>query len=276
MASPPLPENPPEHRLSRRVFVGAVAALGVTAMSGTALAAPAAVDRAAGVARLGRTVHVLGRTREGWVHIAADGATRPARGLGGAEVNAVAAHRGALVAVGADGVRPAVWQSRDGVSWRRVARFDDVDGHLTAVGAHGGTALAVGARLTLERAPHQRIVMRDSGSGWVTVPARGLEHTDELTATAVGGDATGWTLSTVDANGSLLARSADGVGWTPADRLTDAAVKSFEGTDWVGNAMGGTTGVVRTRRAVPQGQAVGLLDGRSYWLVSGHIVTATA
>jgi hypothetical protein len=274
----------PENRLSRRAFVGAVAALGVTAMSGTALgaplqnvqnAAPNAVDRAIGVARLGRTVHVLGRARGEWVRIGADGTVSATRGLGGATVEALAARRGVLVAVGADGIRPAVWESADGLSWRRTLRLDDVDGHLTAVGAHDGAALAVGARLTLERAPHQRIVLRHNGSRWATVATRGLARTDELTATAVGGDATGWTLATVDATGSLLARSADGVTWTHEARLTDAAVKAFEGADWAGNAMGGTTGVVRTRRAVPAGQAVGLLDGRSYWLVDGHIVTAT-
>ncbi len=279
MASyPPLPEN----RLSRRTFVGAVATLGVAAMSGTATAttttaAPAKIDRAVGVARLGKTVHVLGRARGGWVRVGADGSAQPTRGLGDAELNGLAATGDVLVAVGAAGSEPAAWESTDGVSWRQATRLDGVDGHLTAIGAYGGVALAVGALLTLERAPRQRIVLRRTESGWTTVPARGLESTDELTATAVGGDPTGWIMSTVDASGSLLARSADGLAWTPDTRLVDAAVKSFDDGNWIANAMGGTAGMTGPRRSVtvPEGQAVGLLDGRSYWLVDGHIVTAT-
>jgi len=271
-SSLPLPEN----RLSRRVFVGAVATLGVAAAAGTATAAPTPIDRAVGVARLGTTVHILGRTRRGWVRVGADGTAQPTRGLGDAELNGLASTGGVLLAVGAAGAEPAVWESADGVSWRQVTRLRGVEGHLTAVGAHGGVALAAGALLTLERAPRQRIVLRRTGSDWHTVPVRGLAHTDELTATAVGGDADGWALSTVDASGSLLARSVDGLGWTAEGRVADAAVKSFDDGHWVANAMGGLTGVTGPRRAAgPTGQAVGLLDGRSYWLVAGHIVTAT-
>lgn len=270
---------PPENRLSRRMFVGAVATLGVAAMSGTADAdpAPAKIDRAVGVARLGKTVHVLARARGGWVRVGADGSAQPTRGLGDAELNGLSATGDVLVAVGAAGTEPAAWESTDGVSWRQATRLDGVDGHLTAIGAYGGVALAVGALLTLERAPQQRIVVRRTESGWTTVPARGLESTDELTATAVGGDQAGWVLSTVDASGSLLARSADGLVWTPDTRLVDAAVKSFDDGNWIANAMGGTAGVTGPRRSVtvPRGQAVGLLDGRSYWLVDGHIMTAT-
>jgi hypothetical protein len=36
---------------------------------------------------------------------------------------------------------------------------------------------------------------------------------------------------------------------------------------------GGVTGP--RRAAAPAGQAVGIVDGRSYWLVDGTIVTAT-
>jgi hypothetical protein len=261
------------------MFVGAVATLGVAAMSGTADAdpAPAKIDRAVGVARLGKTVHVLARARGGWVRVGADGSAQPTRGLGDAELNGLSATGDVLVAVGAAGTEPAAWESTDGVSWRQATRLDGVDGHLTAIGAYGGVALAVGALLTLERAPQQRIVVRRTESGWTTVPARGLESTDELTATAVGGDQAGWVLSTVDASGSLLARSADGLVWTPDTRLVDAAVKSFDDGNWIANAMGGTAGVTGPRRSVtvPRGQAVGLLDGRSYWLVDGHIMTAT-
>jgi hypothetical protein len=280
-SSLPLPEipreAPPGNRLSRRVFLGAAAALpAVAVLTGTAVAAPAPIDRAAGVARLGGTTHLLGRSSDGWVHVAADGTTRPARGLTGAEINAVAAHGDRLVAVGADRSAPAVWTSADGVTWRRTARLDGADGHLTAVTAHGGTALAVGALLTLERAPHTRIVLRDSGSGWTSTATTGLDHTAELTATAAGHDGTAWRLSIVDADGSLLFRSADGRTWTGDGTRTGVAVRAFDGHDWIGNTMGGTDGQSGTRRAaLPDGEAVGVVDGVSYWLVDGHIVTAT-
>jgi hypothetical protein len=186
------------------------------------------------------------------------------------------AHDGLLVAVGADRSAPAVWTSPDGVTWRRAARLDGVDGHLTTVAAHGTTALAVGALLTLERAPHARIVLRDTGSGWVSAPATGLEHTSEITATAAGHDGTTWRLSTVDVNGSMLFRSADGLTWTDDGRETGIAVRAFDGDDWVGNAMAGTDGQSGSRRAaLPEGEAIGVIDGVSYWLVDGHIVTAT-
>lgn len=272
-SSLPLPEN----RLPRRVFVGAVATLGVAVLSGTAIAAPATtIDRAVGVARLGSTVHILGRGRRGWVRVGVDGSAQPTRGLGLAEINGMTATDDVLVAVGADGTTPAVWESTDGVTWRRTVRLDRLTGHLTAVGAYGGSVLAAGAELTIERAPHQRIMLRRSTSGWATVPTSGLEQTIELTATAVGGSATGWTLSTVDATGSVLADSPDGLKWTVQSRLTGAAIKAFERGSWVANAMADPTGLTGPHRApAPEGQAIGIVDGRSYWLVDGHIVTAT-
>ncbi|MPZ84682.1 MAG: hypothetical protein GEV28_31575 [Actinophytocola sp.] len=282
----------PLPQLSRRVFVGTVATLGVATMSGTATAAPTMVtlDRAAGVARLGGTVHALGHTGATWVLVAADGSARRTRGLAGADIADLTATEGVLVAVGADDrSAPAVWESTDGLSWRRATRLAGVDGHLTAVGAYGGTALAVGARLTLERAPRQRIVLRRTASGWATVRAGGLGHTDELAATAVAGGPAGWLLSTVDATGSLLATSPDGLEWTPdavQPRLVDAAVRSLSCTGgrvrWVANAMSGSEGVTGAlgtgRRAAPvpaDALAVGVLDGRSYWLAGGHLVSAT-
>lgn len=268
---------PPDKPLSRRLFVGAGAALGVTAIAGTPTATAATrIDRAVGVARLGDTVHILGRTRVGWVRVGADGSARPTRGLGAAELNSLSAAGGVLLAVGADRSVPAIWESTDGVSWRQATRLDGVDGHLTASGAYGGVALAVGAQLTLERAPRKRIVLRRTERGWATVPTRGLEYTDEFTATAVGGDPSGWVLSTVDANGSLLARSVDGLGWTPDTRLVDTAVKSFDDGTWVANAMAGSAGLTGPRRSLARsgGQAVGLLDDRSYWLADGRIVSA--
>ncbi len=272
-SSLPMPEN----RLPRRVFVGAVATLGVAVLTGTGLAAPATtLDRAVGVAKRGDTVHILARTRRGWVRVGADGATTPTRGLGLAEINGMTATKDVLVAVGADGTTPAAWESTDGVAWRRTVALTGRDGHLTAVGANGDDVLAAGAELTLERAPHRRLMVLRTGKGWATVPASGLASTDELTATAVGASGAGWVMSTVDANGSLLSRSPDGREWTVDERMTGTAVKAFDRGSWVANAMADPGGVTGPRRApAPAGQAIGIVDGRSYWLVDGTIVTAT-
>lgn len=273
-SSQPMPEN----HLPRRTFIGAVASLGVVVMTGTATAAAPAttVDRAVGVARLGETVHILGRNSRGWVRLGLDGAAQPTRGLGLAEINGMTATKDVLVAVGAEGATPTAWESTDGVTWRRTLRLTRVDGHLTAVGANGGDVLATGAELTLERAPHRRIVVLRSGNRWSTVATDGLTATDELTATAVGASGAGWVMSTVDANGSVLSRSADGRVWTVGEQHTGTAVKAFDDGSWVANAMADPGGVTGPRRAgAPEGQAVGLIDGLSFWLVDGSIVTAT-
>ncbi|OLF16218.1 hypothetical protein [Actinophytocola xanthii] len=287
-------------RLTRRSFVGAVAGLGAAAATGTALhgtasastaaAAPAKVDRAVGLGLLGGAVHTLGRSAEGWVLVAADGTARATTGLGGAEVNDMTTAPGGLVAVGAtsDGARsvPSVWESVDGLAWRRTSELTGLDGHLTVVGSYGSAALAVGASLTLERAPRQRIVVRRDAAGWALVPTTGLAYTDQWTASAVAGGADGWTVSTVDASGSSVATSPDGLDWTPSAQLVDVAVRSLAttgaGIRWVGNAMGGSgavTGVVGAdRRPVPvpqEAQALGTVGDRSYWLVDGRIVSAT-
>lgn len=283
---------------TRRAFVGAVATgVGAAALSGRAAAAPRAaaakVDRAVGVARLGSTVHTLGRTGEGWLLVAANGSARPVSGLDGADVADLATAEGGLVAVGSvpEGDRqvPTVWESVDGLAWRVAARLSGLDGHLSAVAVHGGAALAVGAHLTLERAPRQRLVLRGGAAGWDTVAVTGLEHTDRIAATAVAGGRTGWLLATVDSTGSLVATSADGAAWTPSavePRLVDAAVRALAdtagGVRWIANGMGGMAtvggvlGGARYPVAVPAGaQALGVVAGRSYWLADGRIVTAT-
>lgn len=285
----------PHTRISRRTFVGAVATVGAAAAvtgitTGTASAAPAKVDRAVGVAPIGGTVHTLGLTADGWVLVAANGSSRPTTGLTGADLYDLAIAPGGLVAVGAvaDGDRaiPTVWESVDGLAWRTATQLSGLDGHLTAVATHGSTALAMGSHLTLERAPRQRLALRYTGSGWSSVPLTGLEHTNEWAASAVAGGAGGWVLSTVEAAGSVLATSADGLTWTRGDQLVDAAVRSLAftgaGVRWVGNAMGGTggiTGVVgANRRPVPvpaEAQALGAVGDQSYWLVDGRIVSAT-
>lgn len=281
--------------LSRRAFVGTFATLGAavatgTTLSGTAAAAPATIDRAVGVAPVGSAVNTLGHTPYGWVLVAANGSTRPTTGLDGAELFDLTSSTGGLVAVGSveDGERdvPTVWESIDGIDWRVATRLTGLDGHLTAVATDGGTALAVGALLTLERAPRQRIVVRGGVDGWSVVPTTGLEFSDEWAATAVAGGAGGWVLSTVDSTGSVLATSPDGLRWTRGSRLVDAAVRSLEPTDagvrWVANAMSGSGGVTgldgAARRSMPvrkEARALGTVGDRSYWLAGGRIVSAT-
>ena len=285
----------PHTRISRRTFVGAVATVGAAAAvtgitTGTASAAPAKVDRAVGVAPIGGTVHTLGLTADGWVLVAANGSARPTTGLDGADLADLTTATGGLVAVGSvpDGDRdiPTVWESTDGLAWRVATRLTGLDGHLTAVATHGATALAVGAQLTLERAPRQRLALHRDASGWAVVPLDGLEHTNEWAASAVAGGAGGWVLSTVEAAGSVLATSPDGLHWTAGEQLVDAAVRSLAftgaGVRWVGNAMGGSGGIAGVvgggRRPVlvaQDAQALGVVGDQSYWLVDGLIVSAT-
>lgn len=292
MASSP---HVPEPRLTRRTFVGAVATAGAVVATGVATAgtatAAATLERAVGVARLGSTVHTLGRAPGGWLLVAANGATRPTTGLAGADVlDLTRGPSGGLVAVGAlaDGDRsiPAVFESADGLDWRVATSLTGLDGHLTAVAVHGGTALAMGALLTLERAPRQRLAVRYRGGRWAVVAVDGLEYTDEWAVTSTAPGAGGWLMSAVDSTGSMLATSRDGVRWTAGAALVDTAVRSLAvtaaGVRWVGNAMGGTgglTGVVGAgRRPVPvpaEAKALGAIGDQSYWLAGGRIVSAT-
>lgn len=295
----------PESRLTRRTFVGAVATVGATvgaavagaaasgvagASAASASAAAATVDRAVGVARLGSTVHTLGLHAGGWLLVAANGSTRPTTGLTGADVlDLTSGPDGGMVAVGAlaDGDRsvPTVWDSPDGLDWRVATSLTGLDGHLTAVAVHGDSAFAMGALLTLERAPRQRIALRYNDNSWSVAPVDGLEHTDERTVSAAAGGAEGWVVSIVDANGSVLATSEDGLTWTASSGLVDAAVRSLtftpSGVRWVGNVMGGSGGLTGVagagRRPVPvpaEAKALGVIGNRSYWLSGGRIVSA--
>lgn len=293
-----MPSSPhiPQPRLTRRTFVGAVATVGAAVATGVATAgtataaAAAAVDRAVGVARVRGGVHTLGRASDGWLLVSANGSGHPTTGLERADVLNLTSARGTLIAVGAevDGDRsiPTVWESADGLAWQVATSLSGLDGHLTAVATRGGTTLVMGAQLTLERAPRQRIALQRNGNSWSVVPVDGLEHTNEWTATAIGSGSDGWLLSTVDASGSSIASSPDGQHWTAGDELVDAAVRSLAFTDagvrWVGNAIGGSggiTGVVGSgRQPVPvpkEAQALGVIGDRSYWLADGRIVSAT-
>lgn len=280
-------------RMSRRTFVGASigVAFGIAAMTGMASAsAPLKLERAVGVAGTRGAVHTLGRTPDGWFLVAANGSSQPTTGLENADLLDLTGGVGGLVAVGSikDGTRdvPAVWESLDGLAWHAVVGPTGFDGHLSAVATDGTDVLAVGALLTLERTPHQRLVMRRTAAGWSEIPVTGLEYTREWAASAVAGGAAGWVLSTVDATGSMIATSADGLKWTAGDHLVDTAVRSLaftgSGVRWVANANGGSgglTGLVGAgRRPVPlpaKAQALGAIGDQSYWLADGRIVTAT-
>jgi hypothetical protein len=222
----PLPAN--KTRLSRRVFIGVVAAAGATVLAATPAVAAPTLTRAAGAARLGKTTYVLGRTASGWVLVdPATGESQATTGLERGDVLDLSSTDDRLVAVGAVGTAPAVWESTDGRKWLRAATLPG-DGHLTAV---EGT-LASGALLTLERTPHRRVVARRTGTTWTTVETTGLADTDELTATAVGFDAGAWLLATVDADGARIHRSPDGLVWTLEETHTDTAIKAFDGAKW--------------------------------------------
>jgi hypothetical protein len=283
-------------RMTRRTFVGAaVATIGVTAMAGTASAsAQVKLDRAVGVAGTGGTVHTLGRTPGGWLLVAADGSSRPTTGLDNADLLDLTGDLtgGAVgfVAVGSfkEGGRdvPAVWESVDGLTWQATVRLTDLDGHLSAVASTGGEVLAMGAHLTLERAPHQRIGLLRTKTGWSALPLTGLDYTREWAASAVAGGDSGWVLSTVDSTGSMIATSPDGSTWSAGGTEVAAAVRSLAftgaGIRWVANAMGGSgglTGVVGAgRRPVPvpqDAQALGAIGDQSYWLADGRIISAT-
>ena len=282
-------------RMSRRTFVGAVAtigaALGAGAVTGTASAAvPVKLDRAVGIAGTGGTAHTLGRTPDGWLLVAANGSIRPTTGLENANLLDLTGDAAGFVAVGSttEGGRdvPVVWESADGLTWHSTVRLSAHDGHFSAVASDGADILVMGADLTLERAPHQRVAVLRTAAGWSSVPVTGLEYTREWAATAIAGGAGGWVLSTVDATGSMIATSADGRVWTAGDHLADAAVRSLaftkSGVRWVANAMagsGGLKGVVGAdREVVPvpaEAQALGVIGDQSYWLAEGRIVTAT-
>jgi len=292
-------------RITRRTFVGSVAAaVGTAALASPALGAPApaappgqSLDRAAGVVTVDGVTKVLALIGTSWVLVDADGTVRPTHGLSGATVIDVTTGPGGLVvAVGSlpvgEDTAAVVWESRDGLAWREANRLGGLHAEFTAVGADSTSFIVLGALLTPERAPGRRIAVRRTDRGWVTVPVRGLEWTDESPATAVAGGAGGWVTAAVAVTGTLLSTSRDGYTWTPAaaePRLVDAAVKALtfvgDRVRWVGNGMSGTAplagtlGAGRTTVAVPtEAHAVGVVPAsspvRSVWLADGRLVTS--
>jgi hypothetical protein len=284
--------------LDRRTFVlgaAATAALTSALPAHAAAAAPAAgvtpdktatPDRTAGVfVAPGGTPFLLAHQDGQWVLVDENGSVRITDGLAGADLVDVTGDGTTLVAVGAVSGDPtaAVWESGDGVAWREVRRLHGVRSEFTAV----GPGLALGSVVKHERAPMVRIAARRTASGWTTVPVRGLEWTDGLSATAVAPTATGWIAAAVDISGTVLHTSRDGVTWAARPRLDGVAVRGLaqvgDAVRWVGNEMVDATpltGVLdadRTRPAVPQdAKALGVAGTRSGWLAGGRLITVEA
>lgn len=298
MRSSPIDDGD-SRRITRRIFVGSVAAaVGAAALTSPAYAAPPgqALDRAAGVVTVGGVPKVLALIGSAWVLVDADGTVQPTRGLTGATIVDVTTGPGGLVAVGAlpagADTAATVWESSDGLVWREVSRLGGIHAEFTTVGADSTSFIALGALLTRERAPRTRIAARRTDRGWVTVPVRGLEWTDEMPATAVAGGPGGWVTAAVAVTGTLLSTSRDGHTWTRSTvepHLADAAVKALtfvgDRVRWVGNGMSGTAplagtlGAGRTTVAVPeQAHAVGVVPAstpvRSFWLADGRLVSS--
>ncbi|MFE9750588.1 hypothetical protein ACFYOT_37265 [Saccharothrix saharensis] len=280
--------------LDRRTFVlgaAATAALASALPAHAAAAAPASdaaanPRKAAGVFLAPDGTPLMLTEQNGqWVVIDEGGSVRITDGLTGADLVDVTGDGGTCHAVGALSGDPVatIWESTDGVTWREARRLHGVRSEFTAVG--GG--LAFGSVLKHERASAVRIAARRTPSGWSTVPVRGLEWTDGLSATAVAATPDGWVVAAVDISGTVLHTSRDGVTWTSRPRLDGVAVRGLVTVDgrvhWVGNEMVDATpltGVLdadRTRPAVPQdAKALGLAGARSGWLTGGRLITAEA
>ncbi|MEU4446425.1 hypothetical protein AB0K14_06810 [Actinosynnema sp. NPDC050801] len=280
--------------LDRRTFVlgaAATAALTSALPAHAAAAAPAsgATDnprKTAGVFLAADGAPSMLTHQDGhWVLVDEGGSVRITDGLVGADLVDVTGDGTTFHAVGALSGDPiaTIWESTDGLAWREARRLHGVRSEFTAVG--GG--LAFGSVLKHERASVVRIAARRTPSGWNTVPVRGLEWTDGLSATAVAATGDGWVVAAVDISGTVLHTSRDGVTWTSRPRLDGVAVRGLASVDgrvhWVGNEMVDATpltGVLdadRTRPAVPQdAKALGVAGTRSGWLTGGRLITAEA
>ncbi|MFD1152281.1 hypothetical protein [Saccharothrix hoggarensis] len=282
--------------LDRRTFVLGAAATAALAGALPAHAAPASGDtpdtadttnHTAGVftAPDGATL-LLTRQDGHWVLLDEGGSVRITSGLAGADLVDVTGDGTRAIAVGALAGDPvaAVWESTDAVTWREVRRLHGVRSEFTAV----GDGLALGSVVKHERASVVRIAARRTPSGtWTTVPLRGLEWTDGLTATAVTATTGGWIAAAVDLSGTVLHTSPDGVTWTARPRLDGVAVRGLaqigDRVHWVGNEvvdatpLAGVLDADRTRPAVPaDAKALGVAGTRTGWLTGGRLITAEA
>ncbi|WP_367128619.1 hypothetical protein [Saccharothrix sp. HUAS TT1] len=278
--------------LDRRTFVLGAAATAALAGALPAHAAPASGKAAdnpretAGVFLAPDGSPLMLTRQDGqWLLVDEGGSVRITTGLAGADLVDVTGDGSALSAVGAVRGDPvaAIWESTDAVTWREVRRLHGVRSEFTAVGA----GLALGSVVKHERASVVRIAARRTGSGWSTVPVRGLEWTDGLAATAVAATGDGWIAAAVDISGTVLHTSRDGVTWTSRPRLDGVAVRGLTSVagrvHWVGNDVVDATpltGVLDAERrspAVPlDAKALGVAGARSGWLTGGRLITAEA
>ncbi|ROP42633.1 hypothetical protein [Saccharothrix texasensis] len=280
--------------LDRRTFVlGAAATAALTsalpAHAGAAAPASDAAEnprKAAGVFLAPDGTPLMLTEQDGqWIVADEGGSVRITSGLAGADLVDVTRDGSTCHAVGALSGDPiaTIWESTDGVTWREARRLHGVRSEFTAVG--GG--LAFGSVLKHERASVVRIAARRTASGWNTVPVRGLEWTDGLSATAVTATSDGWVVAAVDVSGTVLHTSRDGVTWTARPRLDGVAVRGLASVagrvHWVGNEVVDATpltGVLdadRTSPAVPRdAKALGVAGARSGWLTGGRLITAEA
>ncbi|WP_447007755.1 hypothetical protein ACRAKI_15360 [Saccharothrix isguenensis] len=288
--------------LDRRTFVlgaAASAALASALPAHAAASAPASgatpdhitpdhitPDRTAGVFAAPDGAPLLLAQQDGqWVLVDEGGSVRITTGLAGADLVDVTGDGTTFVAVGAVSGDPiaTIWESTDGITWHEVRRLHGVRSEFTAVG--GG--LAFGSVVKHERASVVRIAARRTANGWNTVPVRGLEWTDGLSATAVAATADGWIVAAVDISGTVLHTSHNGVSWTARPRLDGVAVRGMTAVDgrvhWVGNEIVDATpltGVLdagTTRPDVPaDAKSLGVAGTRSGWLTGGRLITVEA
>ncbi|HZR53443.1 MAG TPA: hypothetical protein VFB06_28550 [Streptosporangiaceae bacterium] len=202
----------------------------------------------------------------GW-HRAGDGATGALDGSGNSRMAAVTATAGGFAAAGSHGVRPAVWLSRDGHSWRR-ADLPLPSGASTAVlrhvAANAGVVVAVGMAQTPAGQVPFAVRSADGGATWdeslLPKPARTVQVT-ALAAAGGGFAATGMYGASTGHQNVVIWTSADGIHWTaatPAARgLAGPGIQAITGLDASGNLL---TGVGFT--ATPAGEQPTLWHAR--------------
>lgn len=248
----------------------AAAAGGVVGTTAHAGVRRTGFERAAGVAVVGGAPKVLCLLDGSWVLAGVAGDVRPTEGLAGAVIADVTTDGSGALAVGSGAREEAtVWRSADGVRWVEVLRLAGTKSEFTAV----GQGLVLGSVLTGEGVPRSTVAARRQAGSWATVPTRGLDG--EQSVTALTASAGGWRAASVGASGTTLFRSGDGSIWAKDGKLADTVVKGLLPDRWVGNSLGGTT--ARASKAVAVSRdaiAIGAAGNRSYWLVDGRLVTA--
>ncbi|MEU6152072.1 hypothetical protein ABZ816_18950 [Actinosynnema sp. NPDC047251] len=271
--------------LDRRTFVlGTALAATATAITGTAAHASPRLDKTAGAATAAGSPVTLARLDGRWVLADETGSVRITTGLDNADVVDLADDGTGLIAAGSLAGDPvaALWTSPDGVAWREVRRLHGTRSEFTAAAG----ALALGSVLRGERASLVRVAARRTATGWTTVPVRGLELTDGLSASALAATPDGWVCAAVGTSGTRLHASRDGVTWTELPALPGVAVRGLTADArtirWHGNEIAGSTPLTGVLggpggpAAVPaDAKALGATGGRFAWLSAGRLLTTS-